>query len=77
MSKLIIEEHFAERLQDLAMREKRPVEEVLASLLDLYTARADSLAAMDGMFDDDVPDLSATVRETMASFYKREYGPPG
>lgn len=77
MPKLVIEEHLAERLQDLAKRENRPVEELVASLLDLYAAQADSLAAMDGMFDDNVGDLSATVRETMASYYKREYGLSG
>jgi len=77
MPKLVIEEHLAKRLQDLARLENRPVEEIVASLLDLYASQADSLAAMDGMFDDNVGDLSATVRETMTTFYKREYGHSG
>lgn len=77
MGKLVIEEHLAERLQDVAARENRPVEELLASLLDIYTAQSDALAAMDGAFDDDVGDLSATVRETVGSYYKKQYGLPG
>ncbi len=76
MSQLIIESDLAERLQDLARRENRPVEAVLASLLDLYTAQSDALAAMDGAFDDDVTDLSTTVRETMDTYYQKKYGRP-
>ncbi len=77
MPELVIEGHLAERLQDLARRENRPVDEIVASLLDLYAYQSDSLAAMDGMFDDNVGDLSTTVRETMTAFYKREYGLSG
>lgn len=76
MSQLVIEHDLAERLQAIARRENRPVEDVLASLLDLYTAQSDSLAAMDGMFDDDVADLSTTVRETMDTYYQKKYGRP-
>lgn len=74
MAQLTIEEGLAERLKDVARQENRPVEEVLASLLDLYAAQSDSLDAMDGMFEDDVSDLSATVRDTLDTYYKREYG---
>jgi hypothetical protein len=60
VSQLVIESDLAERLQDLARRENRPVEAILASLLDLYTTQSDALAAMDGAFDDDVTDLSTS-----------------
>ncbi|HLE82252.1 MAG TPA: hypothetical protein VJA25_13325 [Dehalococcoidia bacterium] len=74
MAQLVIEQELADRLREIARRENRRVEEILASLLDLYTAQSDLLTAMDGMFDDEVTDLSTTVRETMDTYYKREYG---
>lgn len=64
-------EQLARRLQELAARENRPIEEILQMLLDRYTDRAEALKAMDGMFDDEVTDLSASVRETMSSYYQR------
>lgn len=76
MSQVLIEHELAERLQEIARRENRPVEEILASLLDLYTAQAESLDLMDGAFDDDVTDLSTTVRDTMSRYYQKKHGRP-
>jgi len=76
MTQIIIQDELAERLQAIARRENRPVEAVLESLLGHYqdeTALVDPLAAMDGMFDDDITDLSTTVRETMQSFYQARH----
>lgn len=85
MTDLIIQDELAERLRVIAQRENRPVEEVLAELLELYAVQsqdlqkevrqspADSLAAMEGMFDDDVTDLSTTVRETMGDYYSKKH----
>jgi hypothetical protein len=74
MSQVVIENDLAERLQEIARRENRPIEEILTSLLDLYAAQTDALVAMDGTFDDEVTDLSSTVRETMDSYYQKKYG---
>jgi hypothetical protein len=74
MSQVVIENDLAERLQEIALRENRPIEEILTSLLDLYAAQTDALVAMDGTFDDEVTDLSSTVRETMDSYYQKKYG---
>lgn len=74
MTQLIIEHTLAKRLLDLARRENRPVEEVLASMLETYTAQAEAFDAMKGAFDDDVSDLSTTVRETMDAFYRTKHG---
>jgi hypothetical protein len=74
MSQVVIEHDLAERLQEIARRENRPVEAVLASLLDLYAAQSGALEALDGAFDDDVTDLSTTVRETMSGYYEKKYG---
>lgn len=85
MTDLIIQDELAERLRVIAQRENRPVEEVLAELLELYAVQsqdlqkevrqspADSLAAMEGVFDDDVTDLSTTVRETMGDYYSKKH----
>jgi hypothetical protein len=34
----------------------------------------DPLAAMDGMFDDDLPNLSEEVNQTLEAFYRDRYG---
>ena len=77
MTQVIIEDELAERLQEIAQHENRPVQEVLVSLLELYTARAAALDEMDGMFDDDVSDLSTTVRATLNVFFKGEHDRSG
>ena len=85
MTTLIIEDELATQLSKIAKNEQRSVEEVLRSALDLYSSipqheklksktSKEALLAMDGMFDDDITDLSTTVRETMAAYYKKKYG---
>lgn len=88
MTMLIVEDELASQLQEIAADENRPVEDVLRTLLELYAAlpktftpaaqrtRDEILAAMDGMFNDDVTDLSTTVRETMTAYYQKKYGNP-
>lgn len=61
----IHDEDLAKRLQEIAARESRPVEDLLKTLLDQYTRKRDAFLAMDGMFDDDITDISSSVRETM------------
>lgn len=63
----------------IAEREQRPVDDVLRSMVESYephpTAEQNAaLEAMLGMFDDDVTDLSTTVRETMKEYYQQKYG---
>jgi hypothetical protein len=84
-----IQDELAARLEAVARSEKRSVEAILSSLLDLYISlpqhlapeaedvQIDPLAAMDGMFDDDITDLSTTVRETMDAYYRKKYGSSG
>ncbi|HMN14035.1 MAG TPA: hypothetical protein PKD55_17095 [Bellilinea sp.] len=74
MTQLVIEHELADRLQAIARRENRPVEEVLASLLEMYTAQSDALDAMDGAFDDPVTDMSTSIRETLNAYYRDKYG---
>jgi hypothetical protein len=81
MTDLIIPDALAERLHAIAQREQRQIEEVLSDLVAQYEARSaeslsrtEALAAMKGMFDDEVTDLSSTVRETMSDYYRNKYG---
>jgi len=89
MTTLIIEDELAAQLNTIANNEQRSVEAVLRSALALYaTLPKDNesnttpmtsdavLASMDGMFDDDVTDLSSTVRETMSAYYQKKYVSP-
>ena len=39
MADLVINEHDAERLRELALRENRPVEEIVTQMIDVYAAR--------------------------------------
>jgi len=67
----IHDEDLAKRLQEIAARENRPVEDLLKTLLDQYTRKRDAFLAMDGMFDDDITDMSSSVRETLSSYYQK------
>jgi hypothetical protein len=82
MTTLMIKDELAAELEHLSEREQRPLDDLLQSMLDMYktlpqlpTKEAnEALDAMCGMFDDDVTDLSSTVRETMDAFYREKYG---
>jgi hypothetical protein len=86
MTILTIKDDLAAQLDKIAQTEQRSVEDVLRSALDLYASLPQDmgtkvpmtsnevLESMDGMFDDDITDLSTTVRETMSAYYKKKYG---
>jgi hypothetical protein len=82
MTELVIANDLAEQLGAIAQEEQRPIEDVLRSLLELYKASRpagskpsdEALRAMAGMFDDDITDMSTTVRETMEAYYRQKYG---
>ena len=81
MSDLDIQTDLMDRLRAIAERENRPLDDLVADLLALYDARqmsaVDTLDAMDGMFEDDITDLSATVRDTMRAYYTHKHEHPG
>ncbi len=80
MIDLVVHGDVAEELKRISEQEQRPVEAVLRSLLDQYNVVTDSdvdsdpLDAFIGMIDDDITDLSSTVRETMEDYYRKKYG---
>jgi len=72
-----IPEHLAKRLQEMAERENRSVDEVVTSLVENHIApeamdetpdsaeAADPFDAIDRILDYDITDMSTTVKETM------------
>jgi hypothetical protein len=69
----------ARRLEEIARLENRSLAEVVSSLLDQYPVPTDDdVQAIDdpiiGIFDDDVTDMSTTVRETMDDYWRQKYG---
>jgi hypothetical protein len=80
MTDIVIHGDVAQELQRISEREKRPVDDVVRSMIERYGAQTDTsdkedaLNAFIGAFDDDVTDLSSTVRETMEDYYRKKYG---
>jgi hypothetical protein len=68
----------ARRLEEIAQRENRSLAEVVVSLLDQYPIPSEDAQEVDdpivGIFDDDVTDMSTTVRETMDAYWRKKYG---
>jgi len=77
MADLIIRDDVAEDLRRIAEQENRSIEDVLRSMINSYkptSSRRDAIEDFIGVFDDDVTDLSSTVRETMEDYYRKKYG---
>lgn len=78
MADLIIHDtDVSERLRRLAEEQDRSVEDVLRSLLDKVDKPSissnEALLAMDGMFDDDITDLSSITKEDVMNAYRKKY----
>jgi hypothetical protein len=73
MATLVLPEQLVHKLQDIARKENRPIEDVVSSMVETYTlAGEDPIDAIVGVFDDDITDLSATVRETIHEHFRRK-----
>jgi hypothetical protein len=72
----MLSEGLTERLETIAKQEGYTPESFLRLLLDVYESRdtdeEDSIEAFIGVFDDDVKDLSTSVRQTLRRKF-REY----
>lgn len=73
MTNLHLPDQLARRLQQIAKQENRPVEDLLEDLLERYTTQFNAFTEMDGMFDDEVTDLSTSIRQTMSEFYQNKH----
>ena len=84
MVALNISETLAATLDAYAKREGRSVEALLEKLLAEYNwlppsertieEQSAALAAMSGLFDDEVTDLSSTVHENVQHALRKKYG---
>jgi predicted transcriptional regulator len=76
MGQITLSDEILRKLREIATRENKTEEAVLEEVLDKYVTdhqeSTTSLEAMAGVFDDAIPDLSTTIRETMNSFYKNK-----
>lgn len=80
---IVLPDELAKKLEQIAETENRPLEAVVASMIDQYApeqidhdAVKASLDAIVGIFDDDVSDMSTAVRETLHKYYQDKYGRP-
>jgi hypothetical protein len=84
MAIIHISEKVARAIEEVAKRENRPVDDVAGDVLedhflpqtsDESQEQAEDVNPLDailGMFDDDVTDMSTTVKETMREYYKNK-----
>ena len=84
MAIIHISEKVARAIEAVAKRENRPLDDVAGEVLeDHFLPESSSepeesaedvnpLDAIMGMFDDDVTDMSTTVKETMREYYKNK-----
>jgi hypothetical protein len=82
MADLIVRDDLAKRLREIAQQEQRSVDEILGEMIDHYSdlgsaSANEPLEAFIGAFDDEVADLSTTVRQTMQDYYRRKHGRTG
>jgi hypothetical protein len=73
-------DELAQRLAEIARREKRPLAEVIASMVERYPVPPaedieNFVDPIIGIFDDDVTDMSTTVRETMDAYWRKKHDP--
>jgi hypothetical protein len=81
MMNITLPKELAEQLEAITMRENRPVEDVVASMIEQYEPHAPSqeesdaaFEALVGIYDDDITDMSTTVRETLNRYFQDKYG---
>jgi metal-responsive CopG/Arc/MetJ family transcriptional regulator len=81
MATIEIDDDLALELEAIAAREGQTAGAIIKSLVQEYISQhgqikptPEALEAFIGMFDDDVTDLSTTVRETMDAYYRKKYG---
>jgi hypothetical protein len=73
MAAVNLPEHLVRRLEEIARQENRPLEDVIEAMMEQYHS-SPSLnrdAGVDwnsilGIFDDEVSDMSTSVKETLA-----------
>ena len=69
MGQIMLSDETLRKLREIATRENKSEDAVLAEVLNKYVTdhhpSTTSLEAVAGVFDVDIPDLSTTIRETI------------
>jgi len=81
MVNITLPDHVAQQLEEIARHENRPVAEVIEKMLQQYSpAQSDERApdwdSIVGIYDDDVTDMSTSVRETLQAYFQKKYANP-
>lgn len=83
MENLLLPEHLIQKLEDIARQENRNVVEIITTMIEKYEQKTPSQQESDnafkaifGIYDDDITDMSTTVRETLQKYYQEKYGRP-
>jgi metal-responsive CopG/Arc/MetJ family transcriptional regulator len=83
MVNITLPDHLAAQLEEIAQREKRSVTDIVVSMIEQYepkpVSQEESDTAFDsifGIYDDDVTDMSTSVRETLKDYFEKKYGRP-
>ena len=82
MVSIILPDHLAQQLEEIARNEKRPLAEVIEDMVQHYipTSPSDEKApdweSIIGIYDDDVTDMSTSVRETLQAYFQKKYANP-
>jgi hypothetical protein len=79
MVNIAIPDKLAEQLEIVAQRENRPVAKVIETMLAQYEPPTSSverelhpLDAFIGIYDDDITDMSTSVRQTIKEHFQRK-----
>lgn len=79
MVNIAVPDEIARQLENVARRENRPVAEVLAIMLAQYKPKPSPdegkphpLDAFVGIYDDEITDMSTSVRETIREHFRRK-----
>lgn len=82
MVNIVLPDHLAQQLEEIARRENRALVEVIENMLQHYTPisptdeKAPDWDSIVGIYDDDVTDMSTSVRETLQTYFQKKYANP-
>ncbi|MBI5670772.1 MAG: ribbon-helix-helix protein, CopG family [Chloroflexi bacterium] len=88
MATIYLPEELVQKLEAIAQRQNRSVPDMIAAWAEqnLSDAETETEAseeekganweAIFGIYDDDVTDMSTTVRETLRAYYEKKYSRP-
>ena len=80
MINLLLPDELVEQIEAIAKRERRPIAEIVAAMLQQYDVDSQAeinteshpLDSFIGIFDDDITDMSTSVRETIHQHFQEK-----